>query len=68
KDMNLVLDEPFAYLWKYTDAIVDMPVTGSDYVYEDESIPFLSIVLKGNPFLNPYAPYQRLVLERILNH
>lgn len=59
KDMNLVLDEPFAYLWKYTDAIVDMPVTGSDYVYEDESIPFLSIVLKGSvPMYSDYVNFE----------
>ncbi|HEX3076691.1 MAG TPA: DUF5696 domain-containing protein, partial [Lachnospiraceae bacterium] len=59
KDMNLVLDEPFAYLWKYTDAIVDMPVTGSDYVYEDESIPFLSIVLKGSvPMYGDYVNFE----------
>ncbi|HEX3075675.1 MAG TPA: DUF5696 domain-containing protein [Lachnospiraceae bacterium] len=36
-----------------------MPVTGSDYVYEDESIPFLSIVLKGSvPMYGDYVNFE----------
>lgn len=52
---NLVLEQPFAYLWKYTDSILDMPLYTSSYVYEDESVPFLSIVLKG--VLPVYSEY-----------
>ena len=44
---DLVMEQPFAYLWKYTDAFLDMPLYTSNYMYEDESIPFMSIVLKG---------------------
>ena len=45
--VELVLEEPFDYLWKYSDAILDMPVNSSDYMYIDEDVPFLSMVLKG---------------------
>lgn len=46
-EANLVLEQPYAYLWEYTDAFLDMPLYTSDYIYEDESIPFMSMVLKG---------------------
>ena len=52
---NFVLEEPFAYLWKYTDAFLDMPLYTSSYIYEDESIPFMSMVLKG--VIPVYADY-----------
>ena len=52
---NLVMEEPFAYLWKNTEAFLDMPVYMSNYLYEDESVPFLSIVLKG--VMPVYADY-----------
>lgn len=53
--LNLVLEQPFAYLWKYTNAIMDMPVGSSSYVFTDEEVPFLSIVLKGS--IPMYAKY-----------
>jgi hypothetical protein len=52
---NLVMEEPFAYLWKNAKAFLDMPVYMSNYLYEDESVPFLSIVLKG--VMPVYADY-----------
>lgn len=52
---NLVLEEPIETYWKYTDAIVDMPVKDSDYIFTDESVPFLSIVFKG--ILPMYSDY-----------
>ncbi len=52
---NLVMEEPFAYLWKNTQSFLDMPVYMSNYLYEDESVPFLSIVLKG--VMPVYADY-----------
>ncbi len=52
---NLVMEEPFAYLWKNSEAFLDMPVYMSNYLYEDESVPFLSIVLKG--VMPVYADY-----------
>ncbi|MCH5339873.1 MAG: hypothetical protein J1E01_00255 [Acetatifactor sp.] len=52
---NLVLEEPYAYLWKYADAFLDMPLYTSSYIYEDESVPFMSMVLKG--VIPVYADY-----------
>ena len=52
---NLVMEEPFVYFWKNAEAFLDMPVYMSNYLYEDESVPFLSIVLKG--VMPVYADY-----------
>lgn len=56
---NLVMEQPFAYLWKYTDAFLDMPLYTSNYMYEDESVPFMSIVLKGvMPVYSEYVNFE----------
>lgn len=56
---NLVLEQPFAYLWDYTEAFLDMPLYTSSYIYEDESVPFLSIVLKGvMPVYSEYVNFE----------
>ena len=56
---ELVLEAPQAYLWNYTDAFLDMPLAISDYIYEDESVPFLSIVLKGVvPMYSDYVNFE----------
>lgn len=52
---NLILEQPFAYLWNNTDAFLDMPLGSSDYMYADEEVPFLSMVLKG--ILPMYSDY-----------
>ena len=44
---NLLMETPNAYLWKYADAFLDMPLTTSDYLYLDQEIPFFSMVFKG---------------------
>ncbi len=55
EDTNLILEQPFAYLWNDTDAFLDMPLGSSDYMYVDEEVPFLSMVLKG--ILPMYSDY-----------
>lgn len=56
---DLVLEHPFAYLWKYADAFLDMPLYTSNYMYEDESVPFMSIVLKGvMPVYSQYVNFE----------
>lgn len=56
---DLVLEQPFTYLWKYADAFLDMPLYTSSYMYEDESIPFLSMVLKGvMPMYSDYVNFE----------
>ncbi|MCH5262118.1 MAG: hypothetical protein J1F42_04330 [Lachnospiraceae bacterium] len=59
EDVNLLLEQPFAYLWNYTDAFLDMPLGSSDYMYVDEEIPFLSMVLKGViPMYSDYVNFE----------
>lgn len=56
---NLILEKPFAYLWNYTDAMLDMPLGTSDFMYEDEEVPFFSIVLKGIvPMYSEYVNFE----------
>lgn len=56
---NLILEKPFAYLWSYTEAMLDMPLGTSDFMYEDEEVPFFSIVLKGIvPMYSEYVNFE----------
>lgn len=58
-DFNMVLESPSAYLWNYTDCFIDMPSGSSDYIFTDEEIPFLSIVLKGiMPMYSEYVNFE----------
>ena len=47
EQMNVLLEQPFAYLWSYTNAFIDAPVRGSNYVFTTREVPFLAIVLRG---------------------
>lgn len=59
KDANLILEQPFAYLWNNTEAFLDMPLGSSEYMYIDEEVPFLSIVLKGVlPMYSDYVNFE----------
>ncbi len=53
--LNVTLDNPSMYLWKYTDKYLNMPISSSMYVFTSEEIPFLSNVLKGSVDL--YSEY-----------
>lgn len=53
--IKLNLEAPNQYLWKYTDRYLKAPVSGSQYVFETDSVPFLQMVLHGTMEL--YAPY-----------
>lgn len=56
---DLVLQQPFAYLWNHTESFLDMPLYTSSYIFEDESVPFLSIVLKGiMPVYSEYVNFE----------
>lgn len=55
KGMNVALQSPFMYLWKYTDAYLDFGIGSSMYVYATDEIPFVSSVLKGT--MNLYSEY-----------
>ena len=59
ENTNLVLEQPFSYLWKNTKAFLDMPLYTSSYILEDESVPFLSLVLKGvMPVYSEYVNFE----------
>lgn len=59
KNFNLILDEPFSYLWKYSRAMIDMPMESSNYIFTDEDVPFLAIVLKGIvPMYSKYMNFE----------
>lgn len=67
KSFNLLLEQPFSYLWKYTDVYLDTPLTGSHYNFTDENIPFLSIVLKGTvPMYSQYINFEANKTENFL--
>lgn len=55
KGMNVSMEEPSMYLWKYTDEYLDMPISSSMYVYTSSEIPFLTSVLKGS--MKVYSEY-----------
>ncbi len=56
---ELVMEKPSEYLWKNTKAFLDMPLYTSSYIIEDESIPFISMVLKGViPMYGDYVNFE----------
>jgi len=64
---NLILEEPASYLWNNTEAFLDMPLGSSDYMYVDEEIPFLSMVLKGIiPMYSDYVNFESNKQEFLL--
>ncbi len=65
--MKLLLETPNAYLWQYTDAMLDMPLGSSDFMYVDQDIPFLSMVLKGIiPMYSDYVNFEANKEENFL--
>ncbi|MBO5030269.1 MAG: hypothetical protein J6D08_00035 [Lachnospiraceae bacterium] len=57
--MDLMLESPIQCYWQYSKAIVDMPISDSDYIYTDQSVPFLSIALKGMiPMYGDYVNFE----------
>lgn len=64
---DLILEAPNAYLWQYTGAYLDMPLGSSDYLYVDQDIPFLSMVLKGIiPMYSEYVNFEANKTENFL--
>ncbi len=56
---ELILEQPFAYLWEFSFAFLDMPLGFSDYIYIDEEVPFLSMALKGIiPMYSDYVNFE----------
>lgn len=58
-NFHLLLEQPFAYLWSNTEALVDIPVSSSSYVFTDEDIPFIALTLRGIvPMFAEYTNFQ----------
>ena len=56
---NIAMEKPNAYLWANASAFLDMPLGSSDYMYVNEEIPFLSMVLKGViPMYSDYVNFE----------
>lgn len=67
KNCSLLMETPNAFLWKYSDAFIDMPLSSSDYLYLDEDIPFFSMVLKGIiPTYSEYVNFEANKTENFL--
>ena len=57
--LSLAMEEPFQYLWPYMSAFLNTPLDGSDYLYVDEEVPFLTITLKGIiPMYSDYVNFE----------
>ena len=52
---TIALNNPNNYMWNVTDEYFDLPLENSQYIYETDTVPFLSMVLKGS--IDYYTPY-----------
>ena len=67
-NLSSTLVSPNAYLWRYADAVSDMPIGGSDYTYTDVEVPFLAIALSGQiPYYAEYTNFQANTQEFLLH-
>lgn len=71
KDFMVALFEPFVYLWKYTNAYLDIPFYTNQYNFYTDTVPLLHYTLRGT--MDYYASYtnfyanQNLQLLRALD-
>ncbi len=64
---RIISETPNAFLWKYSDALLDMPLSSSDYLYSDREIPFLLMVFKGIiPAYSEYVNFEANKKENFL--
>ena len=64
---SLLLETPNAYLWRYSDGFLNMPLSSSDYLYLDQEIPFFSMVFKGIvPTYSEYVNFEANKTENFL--
>lgn len=66
---SIPLYKPNQYLWKYTSEFYDTPLSGGQFLYETDTVPFLQIVLSGNvPMFGLPLNTGSYSRERILRH
>lgn len=53
--LRIDMDKPNQYLWPTMNGYLSAPVTGSQYVFETDTVPFLQMVLRG--CAEVYGPY-----------
>ena len=67
-NLSATLVSPNAYLWRYADAVSDMPIGGSDYTYTDVEVPFLAIAMSGQiPYYAEYTNFQANTSQFLLH-
>lgn len=55
KEEKLTIFSPNEYLYAYMDQYRNVPMSASQYLFEDDSVPFLQMVLSGK--VTMFAPY-----------
>ena len=66
--MPVLLEDSNAYLWRYADALTDMPIGGSDYMFTMQGVPFMAIALSGQmPLYTEYVNFQANTRRYFLN-
>ena len=64
---NVFMETPNAYLWRYANGFLDMPLSSSDFLYLDQEIPFFSMVFKGVvPTYSEYVNFEANKTENFL--
>ncbi len=69
EDGTAAFYRPNDYLWAYTTAYYDVPITDSGYIYTSETVPFVQIVLSGYiPMYGPALNFSSNVQDDLLRH
>lgn len=64
---SVMMETPNAYLWRYANGFLDMPLSSSDFLYLDQEIPFFSMVFKGVlPTYSEYVNFEANKTENFL--
>lgn len=59
---SLMLTSPIQPFWQYADSLTDVPVSSSNYVFEDQEIPFFAIAMRG--LVTRYSEYGNFVANK----
>src|SRR5699024_10176503 len=59
---QVLLQNPIQPYWQYANGLTEVPVYSSNYVFQDQSVPFFAIALKG--LIPRYAPYTNFIANQ----
>lgn len=66
-ERSLVLNQPIQPYWQYIDSMINVPLDSSGYIFEDESVPFLPLVLRGLvPLYSEYLNFESNYVDFLL--